>query len=375
MIFDLAVVGLGGVGSAVLQHAAERGLSVFGADQYPPAHTLGASHGKARMIRKAYFEDPAYVPLLLRAYELWSELERKSGRQVLRQTGVLIAGRPDSAIVTGVRASAELHGLPIETYDAAGLRQRFPMMRPFDDEVGVFEPEAGVLHPELVVTAQLAVAKAAGAIARFSTRVLSWDRIDGAFSLRLDDGSEVQAKKLALCQGAWLDPQRLRLPFEIVILRKIQAWFTPACDAFRAGACPAFMIDRPEIGGRLYGFPDFGEGVKAAFHTGGEVTTMEQLDRIVAFDRDVAPIQRALEAWMPGAAARPRMATVCQYDMSRDEHFVIDAQPGEPDIIVAGGFSGHGFKFVPVIGEIVADLVENDATRHDVAFLSAARFG
>src|SRR6202162_5179564 len=119
--YDLAVVGLGGMGSAVLQHAAERGLSVCGIDQYPPEHTLGAAHGQARMIRKAYFEDPAYVPLLFRAYELWEDLERKSGRSVLRKTGALVAGRPESAIVAGVRASAALHGVGVEGYGAGHL--------------------------------------------------------------------------------------------------------------------------------------------------------------------------------------------------------------------------------------------------------------
>jgi len=376
VIFDLAVIGLGGMGSAVLQHAAERGLAVFGAEQYPPAHTLGASHGKARMIRKAYFEDPAYVPLILRAYELWAELERKSGRPVLRKTGVLMAGRPDGTIVAGVRASAELHGLPLETYDAGDLRRHFPMMRPLDDEIGVFEPDAGVLHPELAVTAQLDVARAAGATARFSTRVLSWNRAEGAgpFVLRLDDGSDVRAKKLALCLGAWLDPGPLGLPFGIEVRRKVQAWFSPANDAFRAGSCPAFLIDRAAFGEVLYGFPDFGDGVKAAFHSGGAVTTMDMLERIVAFERDVAPIQRALESWMPGAAARPRMATVCQYDMSRDEHFVIGAHPDDADVIVATGFSGHGFKFAQVIGEIVTDIAVDGASRHDIGFLSPSRF-
>jgi sarcosine oxidase len=376
LIYDLAVVGLGGMGSAVLQHAAERGLSVFGAEQYPPAHTLGASHGKARMIRKAYFEDPAYVPLLLRSYELWDELERKSGRSVLRKTGVLISGPPTSTIVAGVRASAELHGLPIEVHDAGELRRRFPMMRPLDEEIGVFEPDAGVLHPELAVTAQLDVAKKAGATARFSTRVVSWERSDvaGEFLLRLDDGEEIRAKKLALCCGAWLDPARVGLPLRIEVRRKIQAWFAPAGEAFTYGKCPAFLIDRAALGEVLYGFPDFGDGVKAAFHSGGEVTTMDALDRIVRFEKDVAPIQRALDTWMPGAATLPRMATVCQYDMSADEHFVIGMHPGDADTIVATGFSGHGFKFAPVVGEIIADLAADGATRHDIGFLSPARF-
>jgi len=364
------------MGSAVLQHAAERGLSVCGIEQYPPVNTLGASHGKARMIRKAYFEDPAYVPLLFRAYDLWEALERKSGRSVLRKTGALVAGRSESAIVAGVRASAVLHGLPIEVYDAAELRRRFPMMRPLDDEIGTFETDAGVIHPEIVVSAQLDLAKKAGATARFSTRVVSWERDGDAFSLRLDDDSEVRARKLALCLGAWLDPARAGLPFAIEVRRKVQAWFTPRSDAFAFGTCPAFMIERTlDFGGRLYGFPDFGDGVKAAFHSGGEPATIEKLDRVVGFEHDVAPIQRALESWMPGSAARCSMATVCHYDMTRDEHFIVGLHPDDPSLIVAGGFSGHGFKFAPVVGEIVADLAEAGATRHDVAFLSPARFG
>ncbi|MBV8074444.1 MAG: N-methyl-L-tryptophan oxidase [Candidatus Eremiobacteraeota bacterium] len=373
MTYDLLVVGLGAMGASVLETAARRGLHVAGVEQYGRVHALGGSHGKARMIRQAYFEDTAYVPLVLRAYELWDALERRSGKSLLRKTGVLVAGRPSSAIVEGVLRSAAEHGLAVESFDAGALRKRFPMFRPLDDEVGAFEVAGGVLNPERALEVQLDLARAAGAQAIFETRVLALREVAGGFECALADDSTITARKIALCAGSWLGELAPQLAGTLEIRRKIQIWFEPRSRAFDAERCPPFLIDRPALGEQLYAFPDFGDGLKAAFHTGGERIALEGVDRNVR-EEEIAAVRDVLEIWAPGSTGPVRAASVCFYDMTPDENFVLGFLGANPNAIVAGGFSGHGFKFSPAIGEIVVDLAVDGATRHPIDFLAPERF-
>ncbi len=175
-----------------------------------------------------------------------------------------------------------------------------------------------------------------------------------------------------VCTGPWLDSHADELGVPVVVQRKVQIWFTPKTDAFDASRCPAFLVDRAAFIETFYGFPDLGDGVKAAFHTGGAITSMDRIDRVVSTD-DVAPIRAALETWMPGAGDRICSAAVCQYAMTPDEHFIVGVHPREPSVIVAAGFSGHGFKFSPAIGEIIVDLAVDGASRLDTDFLAPNR--
>ncbi len=162
MRYDVIIVGLGGMGSAILAHCARRGASVLGLEQFARGHDLGSSSGKSRMIRKAYFEDPAYVPLLLRAYELWRELEHSTGQDLLQITGLLMVGPEAAEVITGARRAAREHDLPLESLTTREIRARYPMLRVQDDEIGVFEEDGGVLDPEKSVQAHLQSASAAG---------------------------------------------------------------------------------------------------------------------------------------------------------------------------------------------------------------------
>ena len=257
--YDVVVVGLGAMGSAVLDNAARRGLRVLGVEQYAPVHERGSFFGKSRMIRKAYFEQPAYVPLLLRAYEMWADLERRSGEALLCRTGVLQVGLERSPVVRGVLESARLHGLDVLFMDAAELRRRYPMTRPRHDEVAVFERDGGVLASELAVRVLQQLAIAAGAQARFGVRVTRWSRARDAargLEIALDDGSVVYARRLALCNGPWLAGFTDRLPVPIAVQRKVQVWFEPDSEAFAAAHFPAFLVDRAG-GETLYGFSGF----------------------------------------------------------------------------------------------------------------------
>ena len=374
MIYDVAIVGLGGMGSAIAAQCAARGASVIGLEQFQPVHDLGSSHGKSRMIRKAYFEDPAYVPLVVRAYELWRKLEQESGEEILQLTGVLSAGEESSEIIAGTRRAAESHGLALESLSRGEIKARYPTLGLLKDEVAIFEPDGGVLDPERAVAAHLQVARAQGAELRFGVAMGNWEPSGKGYELRLSDGTQVSASKLVLTLGPWFKETLESLGVPIRVQRNVQAWFSPAGDAYDASRFPAFLLNRRGLPAPLYGFPDFGDGIKAAYHGLGDLTDAETVDRTVDAARDVEPIARELERWMPGAAGSLREAKPCMYTLTPDGNFVIDRHPRHAGVTLCGGFSGHGFKFAPVIGEIGADLTLDGGSRHEIEFLSLRRF-
>ena len=374
MSYDVAIVGLGGMGSAIAAHCAGRGASVIGLEQFTPAHDRGSSHGKSRMIRQAYFEDPAYVPLVLRSYELWRALEKQSGQDLLRITGLLSVGAEESKIIAGTQRAAARHGLALEKWSREEVGRRYPSLRLLEVEVALFEPDGGVLDPEQAVGAHLKAAESSGAELRFNTAVRDWEASDHGITLVLDDGSRISAKRLILSLGPWFKEALAVVGVTLRVQRNVQAWFTPATDAYQSPRFPAFLLDRAGLPAPLYGFPDFGAGVKLAFHGAGDLTTANEINREVDVARDVEPVARATDAWMPGAAATFREAKPCMYSLTPDGNFVIDRHPHHPNVILCGGFSGHGFKFAPVIGEIAADLALDGRSRHQIDFLSLQRF-
>ncbi len=371
MTYDVAVVGLGGIGSSILAHCAARGANSIGLEQFAALHDLGSSHGKSRMIRQAYFEDPAYVPLLLRAYDLWRELEKTAGEKLLTITGLLMVGQPDAPIVAGARQAAHAHGLALEVLTPQKILTRYPTLQLLPNEIGVFEPSGGVLAPERAIAAHLRVASRTGAETRFGTQVAGWQPQGDGFEIRLTNEASLTTKALILAQGPWFNDS-LGVPLRVQ--RNVQAWFTPATPAYAADRFPPFLIERADLLAPLYGFPDFGEGIKAAFHAQGAVVEIGQLERDIDHERDIDPIVRAMEKWMPGATATFRAAKPCPYTLTPDGHFVIDRHPEHARVVLCGGFSGHGFKFAPVIGEIAADLALDGGSRHDIGFLSRRRF-
>jgi sarcosine oxidase len=375
MIFDVAVAGLGGMGSAIAAHCASRGASTLGFEQFEPAHDLGASHGKSRLIRKAYFEDPAYVPLVIRAYELWRKLEQETEEELLRVTGVLSIGAPGSEIIAGTLRAADRHDLLVKAWSHQEVKSCYPSLQLLPDELGVFEPDGGVLDPERSVRAHLKAAEFAGAKLRFKTTMESWEATDKEVQIRLNDGTQILARRLVLALGPWFQETLASLGISLRVQRNVQAWFSPATNAYESGRFPAFLLNRAGLAAPLYGFPDFGDGVKAAFHSLGDLTDPTQLDREIDLARDVEPIVREMERWMPGATDKFREAKPCMYSLTPDGNFVIDRHPEHANVILCGGFSGHGFKFAPVVGEIGADLALHGGSNHQIDFLSLRRFG
>jgi sarcosine oxidase len=361
--FDVIVVGLGGMGSAAAAHAAMRGKRVLGLEQFQPAHDQGSSHGRSRVIRLAYFEHPAYVPLLRRSYELWRRLEQVTGRDVLRITGGLMIGSADSEVVAGSLRSAREHHLAHEMLDAAEIHRRFPPLTPRRDVVALYETEAGSLSPEEAIRAHLDLAMDNGAHLHFDERVDDWSiASSGAVTLRTSRGT-YQADRLILAPGSWastlfkidwlpleVEPQQLH-------------WFLPAggADAFAPDRFPIYIWDLG-AGVQFYGFPGDDEGrVKVAFFR----------SKITGEDA----MRAALRPCIPALGNGELVETVsCKYTLTPDHHFVIGRHPDAENVVIASPCSGHGYKFASVIGEILSELAIDGATRHPIDLFNPNRF-
>jgi len=373
--YDVIVVGLGGMGSSAAYHLAARGQRVLGLDRFGPAHDQGSSHGGSRIIRQSYFEDPAYVPLLLHAYELWDRLAHDSGQDLMMLNGCLFMGDPSSRTVSGSRHSSEQWGLPHEMLDAAEIRRRFPVFTPQEQEIGLYEEQAGLVRPEATVGANLALASTLGATLRYNEPVLEWSAGESGVRVRTEAGTYT-AGSLVICPGAWAPVllQDLGIPFTVE--RQVQYWFEPVggIGPFRPGRQPIFIWEGPP-GTQVYGFPALDGpdgGIKVAFFRHGEVTTPEEIDRTIRAE-EIAHIAGHLATRLPTAAGRYLRGKTCMYTNTLDEHFVVGRHPAHERVTVACGFSGHGFKFVPVVGEILADLALTGATAHPIALFDPTR--
>ncbi len=378
MTADVIVLGLGGVGSAAAFHLAARGKRVLGLEQYGAVHDRGSSHGGSRIIRQAYHEHPAYVPLVRRAYELWEDLERTSGSRLLQLTGGLMIGPPGSPVVSGTLQSAKEHDLPFELLDAREIRRRYPAMEPRADEVAVYELRAGWLRPETAVRAHLDGAALRGAEMHFEEEVFGWiaDTAGGSVKVQTSRG-EYEAEKLVLAPGAWASEMLRDLRIDFDIRRHVMCWFDPpgGVDPFLPESFPIYIWD---VDGRdvFYGFPAVdgaAGGVKVAMHSGGAHTTAVTVDRHI-HEEDVNELREHLERFLPHLNGPLLRAVTCLYTLTPDEHFVVTVHPEFPQVTVAAGFSGHGFKFTSVLGEILADLIVEGRTKHDIRLFDPGRF-
>ncbi|HEU4973639.1 MAG TPA: N-methyl-L-tryptophan oxidase [Baekduia sp.] len=372
---DVVVVGLGGMGSAAAAALSRRGRRVVGLERHWPAHDRGSSHGQSRIIRQAYFEHPSYVPLLLEAYERWERLERDADADLLTETGGLVVGPPDSQAVAGALASAREHDLPHELLEAREVAARWPAMTPAEGEVALHEPRAGFVRPEATVSAHLRLAVAAGAELRFGTLVRSWRATESGVTVHTSAGA-VEADRLVLCGGSWSGDLLTGLDVPLTVERQLQVWLTP-----RDGAAP-FAPDRQPVwiwedasGEQAYGFPALpgDAGVKAAFFRRGGPADPDTVDRAVQ-PGEVEALAAFLSGRIPALAAPAVRAAACLYTLTPDHHFAIGVHPGHPSVTVAAGFSGHGFKFVPVIGELLADLAIDGATARPIELFDLRRF-
>ena len=372
--FDAIVVGVGGMGSAALFHLARRGARVLGLERFGVAHAFGSSHGHTRIIRLAYWEDRAYVPLLRRAYELWRELEAQAGERLLLTTGSIDAAPRDSRVIRGVLDACSAFALPHAIFDGRTLRARYPAYELPADAVAIYQPDGGILFPERCITQHVAAAARFGAIVHTGERVLEWTIAGGHARVRTDRG-EYSAPRLIVTAGAWTGQLVPPLARALAPERQVVLWTKPArAEWFEPENFPVFYIHVDE--GSFYGFPSVdGHGFKIGkYHHLGERIDPDRMDR-EPHPRDEGVLRAAIRKYFPAADGPTLQMTTCLFTNTADEHFVIDRLHDRPPVVVGAGFSGHGYKFCSVIGEVLADLALDGGTRHDIGLFAAGRFG
>jgi sarcosine oxidase len=374
-VYDVAVIGLGAMGAAATHELAARGQRVIGIDRFTPGHTQGSSHGESRLIRMAYFEDPAYVPLVRLAYRNWRRLEALSGERLLTITGILEAGHAGSPMVAASLGSAMEHGIAHEVLTPAQAMRRFPAFDLPADWDCVFQPDAGFLEPERVIGLYLKLAAEQGADLRANTRVLEVEPIGDHVAIRLEGGEVIEAGAAVIAAGPWIGQLAPVLATHLRLTRQVLVWFEPnRPDLTTPDRLPVFLLQtRDDV---IYGAPDFaGTGVKAGSHEPcGELEDADAARR-PADAADIERVHRVLRECIPAAAGRPLMTQTCTYTRSPDEHFILGPHPDCPRIVLASPCSGHGFKFASIIGEALADLALTGATDKPIDLFNPRRFG
>ncbi|MDE2879941.1 N-methyl-L-tryptophan oxidase [Candidatus Palauibacter soopunensis] len=369
---DFAVIGLGAIGSATAAELVRRGHSVVGFDRYTPPHTMGSAHSDTRMIREAWYQGSPYVPLVHDACRRWKNLERSSGRTLLRTAGALMMGPEDGRAFAG----SPLRGVvrPDTDYvllSAEEVAERFPWLRPDPGTVTIYEPGAAILSLEACIEATLEAA--AGADLRFDEPVLEWSTSASGVRVRTERG-DYAARRLAIAAGAWT-PQLLpglSLPLEVE--RTVQYWFEPAgvhADVLAEGPAWVWELERE---GTWYGFPPTARGLKAGMHfQAGRRTDAERVVREVGAS-EADDLRRLFGRYAPGVAGALAHASVCLYTNTPDEDFILDRHPGHPEVVLFAGGSGHAFKFAPVLGSLMADRLTEEPPSRDPALFSIDRF-
>ena len=359
------------MGSSVSYNLASRGLRVLTLERFGLNHEFGSSHGRTRIIRLAYFEDPRYVPLLRRAFVSWDELAERSGTEVIRRLGGLMVGREEGRLVSGVLRSARMHSLPHKRMSAREVMEQFSALRLEEDHCAVYEENAGALFPDRCISSFVRAARESGCEFHFAERVTRWKPHPESVEVKTEKDT-YEADKLVFSAGAWMGsllPGLLPLTCE----RQVQFWFeSPKDGTFSGERMPVFIVEE-DSSHYFYGIPDVGHGVKVARTHGGTPVDPETMERSVT-DADLAPVRDFAQRRMPRLSASPIASMPCIYSNTPDMNFVVDFHPQDERVLLISACSGHGFKFSSVMGEVAAEMVTEGRSEFDISFLRIGRF-
>ena len=377
---DTIVIGIGSMGSATCWHLAQRGLRVLGIEQFTSPHEHGSHTGQSRIIRKAYFEHPDYVPLLQRAYELWRKFEEVSKAKLFYKTGIVYAGKPDNENIKAILSSASLYDIPIKERPIKESRTQFPWLKIPGDFITIFEDDAGFITPEQTIDFFIRQAGRSGATILQNESVKEWKYESGKIKVTTNRKT-YSSDKLVITAGSWTSTLLPQLQSKLRVTEQLLAWVdVPQQKKFSLGNFPCWFIEDPDLG-TFYGFPVLPEdkfsgpsGFKLAHHAPGASTDPDKRSSSIPADFETK-INYVLDQYIPEAKGKIVASKSCLYTYSPDSHFIIDHLPGyDNNVVIACGFSGHGFKFVPVIGEILSDLVMKNFTELPIGFLRLSRF-
>ncbi|MED1439447.1 N-methyl-L-tryptophan oxidase [Aeribacillus composti] len=373
-MYDVIVIGAGSAGSAAAYYLAQNGQSVLMIDQFSVPNSFASHAGETRMLRFGYGQGEKYVDLVKEAYRLWMELQEQTGKTLFYQTGTLVVGERDSSFVNETIQSSIHHNLPIEMFTASMVMNKWQGIQIPEDFTACFDPQAGFLLCEVCIQTYKEEALKLGAKLLENNPVLKLS-IQSDMSEVITEKGRFQAANLVITAGAWIPKLLPELDFPIQVIRKPVAWFAPLEDGlYDFGQFPAFVFDTKE--GHYYGFPNFRKtGVKIGRHDMGIESDPDSVNRLFgSYCEDERDVRSFLEKYMPQAAGELTDGKICLYSLTPDSDFIIDFHPNFSNVLLAGGFSGHGFKFASIVGSILADLVTRGKTKHDISFFRLNRF-
>ena len=370
-MYDVIVIGTGGIGSSALYELSRRGVRALGIDQFPPGHDRGSSHGESRVIRRSYFEHVDYVPLLNLSYRLWDEFGDATGESFFQRCGIVYVGADDNEIIQGVLASAAAYQLDVQRMNHQEAAVRFPGFAIPAGATVVWEPDAGYLQLEPSIRAMISLAKQLGVESRHGIEVVGWQATNQRVVVETT-GGRFEAKNLIVTAGCWARSLLADLNIPLRVLRKHLHWFRTNDGRYhQSQGCPCFFVAQND--NYIYGFPDYGAGLKVAVHSGGTGVDDPLTDDRLPEPSDDQQIESFLAKYMPGVSSTRLRHEVCFYTMTPDGHFVIDRHPQYDNVVFAAGLSGHGYKFAPALGRVLTELALDGRCEVDIEFLSVER--
>ncbi|GAA0330975.1 N-methyl-L-tryptophan oxidase [Bacillus carboniphilus] len=371
--YEVVIVGAGTAGMSAGMFLAKKGVKTLLIDAFDPPHNQGSHHGDTRIIRHAYGEGRFYVPLALRAQSLWEELEKESGETLFLQTGILGAGNTDSPFIKETVKSAKEYDLRLEVMNAEDIQKRWSGIQLPEDFIGCFEPNSGILLAEKCVAAFRKLALRYGADLWTYTNVEALKSQEEGIEIKTNKG-KVYADRCIVTAGAWTSRLLHTLEIPLTPTRKTVSWFEADETRFNANVFPGFFFQLPTQS--YYGFPSIdGCGVKLGRMDGGQSIDPDNMNRTFGdFEEDEGDVRGFLQEYMPAAAGKLKQGKVCIFTRTPDEHFIMDTHPEYKNVLIAGGFSGHGFKFGSVMGEILSKLSLGEAIPFDLSHFKLGRF-
>ena len=376
--YDVIVIGVGSMGSSACYHISKQGHSVLGLEQFDIPHEMGSHTGQSRIIRKAYFEHPNYVPLLERAYHNWQSLEQEISNQIYFKTGLLYFGPSTHLLIKGTQKSAIKYGIEVNEFDRKEQLDKFPQFKVPENYTNLIEVDAGFVTPERAILSYTEQALKYKAIIHTKEKTLEWSKKDGIIQVKTNK-QIYKCKKLVLTTGAWTS--KFSDIKNLDVTRQILAWAKPEKqDMFELNTFPCWTFADPSVNGIYYGFPSlpsssFEEsiGIKFAHHTKGKLSDPDIVNKNVSKEEEKTLVE-AITKFIPKGIETITTTKTCLYTYSPDEDFILDFYNNNEDVVIASGFSGHGFKFASVIGEILSELITKGKSIHPINFLKSNRF-
>ena len=373
--YHAIVVGLGAMGSATTRQLAQRGARVLGIDMFIPGHDQGSSHGHHRKIRMSQLHNDDYLPIGKRTFELWRELEQASGTDLMRMTGEVqlrdMAGAPElAAQIDHMREQGHW-----EVLGDSDLASRFPGFRTGDSIVAVYEETSGYVLSEAGILANISVARQHGATIQTGEEVTGWS-VDGSEVRVTTNRATYSAGRLVITTGPWTSELLRHLDFPLQVEHTVNGCFQPDRPdlwSIDRGA-PTFLLNVPE--GSFYGIPAVdGVGLKIGMFggKGTAVTTPRTIARHID-DSEIGALRNVLDRYMPGASGPELKRITCMCTYTSDSGFIVGLHPEHEQVMLGCGFNGRGYKFAPVIGEILAHLATGATYPLDISFMSTGRF-